>query len=136
MSRAILIVAAVLLLGASLPAQDAAPDAAQKDEAKKEVSKKTQLTVQVLDQKQQPVPDAHVIVRFKEPRLLRDKRVSWEAKTNRKGVVVLSDIPKGGIKVQVIARGFQTYGDEHELSQAEEQVTILLKSPTDQVSAY
>jgi hypothetical protein len=68
--------------------------------------------------------------------LRRDKRVSWEAKTNRKGVLVLSDLPAGTIQVQVIAKGFQTYGDEHKLQQPQEEVTIRLQQPADQVSAY
>jgi hypothetical protein len=129
MQRAVFIVAAVLFLGTSL--------GAQKDEGKKK-DRTTQLTLQVLTgENKQPVPNAHVVVRFKEGRLLRtDKRVSWEAKTNRKGVVVFSDVPLGGIKVQVIAQGFQTYGDEHDLTKPEEEVTILLQPPKGQVSAY
>ena len=128
MQRAAFIVAAVLLLGTPL--------AAQKEEVKKKDGT-TQLTLQVLTETKQPVADAHVVVRFKEERLLRrDKRVSWEAKTNRKGVVVLSDIPWGAVKVQVIARGYQTYGDEHDLAKPEESVTVLLQQPKGQVSAY
>ena len=99
--------------------------------------KTTRLTLQVLrDADKQPVADAHVVLHFKVEKLLKDKRASWEAKTNRKGVVVLPDVPLGVAKVQIIARGYQTYGDEHELSKPEEAVTILLKPPQKQVSAY
>jgi hypothetical protein len=108
----------------------AAPLAAQEDEA-------SRLTLQVLNQDKQPVADAHVVVRFTEERMLRrDKRVSWEAKTNRKGVVVLSDIPRGAVKIQIIAKGFQTYGGQHQLSKAEEELTLELLPPKGQVSAY
>lgn len=128
MQRAVFIVAAVLFLGTSL--------GAQKEEANPK-NGTTQLTLQVLaHENKQPVPDAHVVIKFKEGRLLRDKRVSWEAKTNRKGIVVFSDIPTGGIKVQVIAQGFRTYGDDHDLKKPEEDVTILLEQPKGQVSAY
>ena len=99
--------------------------------------KTTRLTLQVLrEADKQPVADAHVVLHFKVEKLLKDKRASWEAKTNRKGVVVLPDVPLGVAKVQIIARGYQTYGDEHELSKPEEAVTILLKPPQKQVSAY
>ena len=133
MQRATFIVAVVLFLGTSL--------GAQKQETNRKADEKegiTQLTLQVLaHENNQPVADAHVVVRFKEGRFLRkDKRVSWEAKTNRKGIVVFSDIPTGGIKVQVIAQGFQTYGDDHDLSKPQEEVTILLEPPKGQVSAY
>jgi len=39
-------------------------------------------------------------------------------------------------KVQIIAKGYQTYGDEHPLTKPEEEVTILLKPPQKQISAY
>ena len=129
MRHAGIIVAVLLLLATHL--------AGQNSEEQKEDGN-TRLTLQVLTESdKQPVPDAHVIVRFTEERLLRrDKRVSWEAKTNRKGVVVLSDIPTGNIKVQIIAKGFQTYGDQHELEKPQEEVTIMLQTPKGQVSAY
>jgi hypothetical protein len=129
MRRAAIIVAAVLLVATHLAAQDSA-------ESRDDGS--TRLTLQVLNEtNQQPVADAHVVVRFTEERILRrDKRVSWQAKTNRKGVLVLSDLPTGTVKVQVIAKGFQTYGDQHELAKPQEDLTILLQPPKDQVSAY
>jgi len=129
MRRAVIIVAALLLVATRLGGQNAGEQ--EKDE-------NTRLTLQVLSEsKKEPVADAHVIVRFTEERMLRrDKRVSWEAKTNRKGFVVLSDVPTGTIKVQIIAKGYQTYGDQHELENQEEEVTILLQPPKGQVSAY
>ena len=129
MRRTGIIVAALLLVATQLAGQNAAE---QKDDAN------TRLTLQVLNEtNKQPVVGAHVVVRFTEERLLRrDKRVSWEAKTNRKGEVVLSDLPTGNVKVQVIAKGFQTYGDQHDLEKPQEKVTILMQPPKGQVSAY
>ena len=99
--------------------------------------KTTRLTLQVLrEADKQPVADAHVVIQFKVEKLLKDRRGSWEAKTNRKGVVVLSDVPLGVARVQIIARGYQTYGDEHDLNKPEQELTILLKPPQKQVSAY
>ena len=124
-----IIVAALLLVATQLAGQNAAE---QKDDAN------TRLTLQVLNEtNKQPVVGAHVVVRFTEERLLRrDKRVSWEAKTNRKGEIILSDLPTGNVKVQVIAKGFQTYGDQHDLEKPQEKLTILLQPPKGQVSAY
>ena len=129
MRRTSIIVAALLLVATQLAGQNAAE---QKDDAN------TRLTLQVLNEtNKQPVVGAHVVVRFTEERLLRrDKRVSWEAKTNRKGEIVLSDLPTGNVKVQVIAKGFQTYGDQHDLEKPQEKVTILLQPPKGQMSAY
>ncbi|MBF8305543.1 MAG: hypothetical protein HW398_731 [Acidobacteria bacterium] len=97
----------------------------------------TQLTLKVLrESDRKPVADAHIVIHFTEEKLLRDKRGSWETKTNRKGEVMLPNVPLGTAKVQVIARGYQTYGNQHELTKAEEELTILLKPPQKQVSAY
>jgi len=116
-------IALLLSVAAALPA------AAQDD--------KTQLTVKVLRESDgKPVADAHVVIHFTEERLLKDRRGTWETKTNRKGEVMLPNVPTGTAKVQVIARGYQTYGDEHHLTKPEEEVTIHLKSPQGQVSAY
>ena len=97
----------------------------------------TQLTVKVLRESDgKPVADAHIVIHFTEGRLLKDKKGTWETKTNRKGEVMLPNVPTGTAKVQVIARGYQTYGDEHQLTKPEEEVTIRLKPPQGQVSAY
>ena len=114
---------ALLAIAAALPA-------AAEDET-------TQLTLQVLrESDRKPVADAHVVVHFTEGRLLKDKRSTWETKTNRKGVVTLPNVPLGSARVQVIARGYQTYGDQHKLTKPAEEVTILLKPPQKQISAY
>ena len=97
----------------------------------------SRLTVQVLRaEDKKPVANAHVVVKFVAEKLLKDKRTSWEAKTNQKGTLVLDNIPTGAIKIQVIASGYQTYGDEHQLTKPEEDLTILLNPPKGQFSAY
>lgn len=100
--------------------------------------KSTRLTVLVMDETtKKPIYNAHVVVRFEmDRRLRRDKRVSWESKADQKGEVVLSGIPRGMVKLQVIARGYQTYGNQHELKQAEQTVSIAMKVPSGQKSAY
>jgi len=98
----------------------------------------TQLTVLILsDASEKPIPDAHVVVRFVVERTLRrDRRVSWESKTNRGGKVVLEDVPEGAVRVQIIARGYRTYGDQHEITGSEQELTIRLTRPQGQVSSY
>jgi len=86
----------------------------------------------------EPVPNAHVVVRFVSGKkfFIKDKRTSWETKTNRRGLVVLDNVPQGVVKIQVIAKGYQTYGQEYELSKEKEDLTVLLKAPQGQLSAY
>lgn len=97
----------------------------------------SRLRLQVMtSESKRPVPNAHVVVRFVQKKFLKDKRTSWETKTNQKGFVVLDKIPYGTIQIQVIARGYQTYGNKHELSEPNEEITILLNPPQRQHSAY
>ena len=99
----------------------------------------SRLNLQVLtDDSKKPVASAHVVVRFVSGKkfFIKDKRTSWEAQTNKKGELMLEGIPLGKIKIQVIARGYQTFGDDFELQKPEENLTILLKRPSKQVSAY
>ena len=128
MRKAALIVAVFLLLPTFLALTCLA---AEEEET-------TRLTVRVVSEtNDKPVNDAHVVVRFVTARTLRrDKRTSWEAKTNQRGMLVLTQIPYGAVRVQVIARGYQTYGEQFELSKPEQELTIQLKLPPEQVSAY
>jgi hypothetical protein len=99
----------------------------------------SRLTLQVLtEESKKPVPSAHVVVRFVSGKkfFIKDKRTSWEAQTDKRGELTLDDVPLGRVKVQVIARGYQTFGNEFELTKSQEDVTILLKPPAKQVSAY
>lgn len=101
----------------------------------------TTLTVAVMDAvKDRPVPKAAVTVHFVSGRrMLRMKKVraEWNTKTNNKGLAELPEMPSGRVRLQVIAPGFQTYGDEFEISGKEQTVTVKLKRPSDkQVSAH
>jgi hypothetical protein len=99
----------------------------------------TRLTFEILkDENKKPVTSAHIVVRFVNGKkfFIKDKQTSWEAQTNRSGQVTFPGFPTGHIKVQVIAKGFQTFGEEFDLSKPEETLTIYLKPPAGQVSAY
>ena len=134
--------ALALLAGApGLTAQDRGSMARDQDIPElpaKDTDKTTRLTVEVLDDStKKPIYNAHVVVRFEVDRKLRrDRRVSWESKANQRGEVVLNAIPRGTVKIQVIARGYQTYGDQHELNQSEQKLTVAMKTPSEQKSAY
>ena len=59
-----------------------------------------------------------------------------ELKTDAEGKAESDGIPFGLLRVQVIAPGFQTFGDDYTIDQAEQVVTIRLKRPTDQYTIY
>ena len=46
------------------------------------------------------------------------------------------DIPYGSVQVQVLAKGFQTFGEDYEVKQAQLEITVKLKHPAGQYSTY
>ncbi len=100
----------------------------------------TIITVEVKNLDGKPVERASVIVRFAEGRSIKKfgkKTVlNWELRTNQIGVAKIPAIPQGKILVQVIAKGYQTYGDTIEINEPERTIEVKLKPPQPQFSAH
>lgn len=82
-----------------------------------------------------PVKNAEVVLHFldKEGRIKQD---SMELKTHDDGKADVPGIPYGKIRVQVIAHGYRTFGEDYQVSQAQMSITIKLQKPQDQFSIY
>jgi hypothetical protein len=87
-----------------------------------------------------PVERASVIVRFVEGRSIaklgKKIRTSWETRTNMEGVARIPAVPQGKIMVQVIAKGYQTFGKEFEIQEEEKTIEIRLNPPQPQYSVH
>jgi hypothetical protein len=59
-----------------------------------------------------------------------------ELKTDPEGKSSFDGIPYGKLRVQVLAQGFQTYGEDFEVNQPKMEITIKLKRPQGQYSIY
>jgi hypothetical protein len=59
-----------------------------------------------------------------------------QLKTDSEGKTGFRGIPYGKLRVQVLATGFQTYGEDFEINQPEHQFEIKLKPPQRQYSIY
>jgi hypothetical protein len=59
-----------------------------------------------------------------------------ELKTDAEGKSSFDGIPYGRLRVQVLASGFQTYGEDFEVNQPAMSFTIRLKRPQGQYSIY
>lgn len=59
-----------------------------------------------------------------------------ELKTDADGKASLDIVPYGKLRIQAIAPGLQTYGDDIEISQPEQQITIKMNRPQNQYSIY
>lgn len=60
----------------------------------------------------------------------------FQLKTDAEGKTETDGIPYGLLRVQVIATGFQTFGDDYTVNQAEQVVAIRLKRPQSQYTIY
>jgi hypothetical protein len=100
----------------------------------------TKLRIEVRNPGDKPVDRAGVIVRFVEGRSIakfgKKIRTRWELRTNQEGVVNIPPIPQGKILIQVIAKGYQTFGEYIEVNEEEKTVPVSLKSPQPQYSAH
>jgi hypothetical protein len=59
-----------------------------------------------------------------------------ELKANEDGKCSFDGIPYGKLRVQVLAHGFQTFGQDYEIEQPRMAITIKLKRPQQQYSIY
>jgi len=78
-----------------------------------------------------PVPNASVYVRFNEAGgfLHKDKLAEMNFKTNQDGSVKVPDVPQGKVLIQVVAKGWHTYGKWYDVDKDEITVSIKLEPP-------
>jgi len=100
----------------------------------------TTLTISVKSQSGKPVENASVIVKFLKShsikKLGKRTRTEWEMRTNQEGTVKIPPIPQGTILVQVIAKNFQTFGQNFDVDDDEKTLDITLNPPQPQYSAH
>ena len=62
---------------------------------------------------------------------------NMELKTNEDGKTIIDVLPIGDtVRLQVIARGFQTFGEDYKIDKAEMGIEIRLRRPGEQYSIY
>jgi hypothetical protein len=63
-------------------------------------------------------------------------RGGLELKTDANGKTSFDGIPYGKLRVQVLASGFQTFGEDYDVNQGKMDFTVRLKRPQGQYSIY
>jgi len=66
----------------------------------------------------------------------KQSKGGMELKTDQDGKTSLDAVPYGKLRIQAIAPGLQTYGDDVEINQPEQQITIKMNRPQEQYSIY
>ena len=111
------------------PAQDKLADS--KKDSKPSDPTTTKLRIHVVSADDKPVSNASVYVRFPVAGGLfhKEKLAELNLKTNEDGSVKVPDIPRGKILIQVVAKGWKTYGKWHEIDTEAMTVEIKLEPP-------
>lgn len=87
------------------------------------------------DESGKPVRNAAVVMHPVENNGKQEKG-GLELKTDSNGEASYDGVPYGKLRVQVLAPGFQTFGEDYDISQPELAVTVRLKRPSGQYSIY
>ena len=75
-----------------------------------------------------PVTNATVYLKYEEKRFLRkDKKIEFTSKTNDDGKAVFPLVPEGRVLVQIVAKGWKTYGKYYELEGPKQTLEVKLQ---------
>jgi hypothetical protein len=100
----------------------------------------TKLQVRVTNLEGKPIDRASVVVKFVKGRsaIKLGKKVytHWETRTNQEGLAKVPELPQGQLLIQVIAKGYQTFGGTFDVNEEEKTVDVKLNPPQPQYSAH
>jgi hypothetical protein len=66
----------------------------------------------------------------------KQERGGLQLKCDANGKAEYDGVPYGKLRVQVLAQGFQTFGQDYDVDQPVEEITIRMKRPQEQYSIY
>ena len=91
--------------------------------------------VVVRDENGKPVRNAAVVLHPVEDNG-KQARGGIELKTDPDGKANYDGVPYGKMRIQVLASGFQTFGNDYDIGHPNEEISIKLKRPDKQYSIY
>src|SRR5215470_8703003 len=129
-SLRLLTVAVTLVAASSISLS--AQDSAHRGRKYKPPPPTSKIEVTVLrDSDSKPIENASVIFH------LDGEKGNMELKTNEDGKSVIDILPIGStMRLQIIAKGFQTYGQDYKIEKSEMAVDVRMKRPARQYSIY
>src|SRR5271167_786247 len=89
----------------------------------------------VKDDNNKPVSNAGVVL-HPVGKNGQQSKGGFELKTDNEGKALTEGVPYGRLRIQVLAPGFQTFGDDYKIDKPEMEIEIRLKRPSDQLSIY
>jgi hypothetical protein len=77
-----------------------------------------------------PVENASVYVKYIEERkLLKDKKLELNVKTNREGIAHVTGAKPGRVLIQIVADGWKTFGHWFDITEPKQTIKIHLDRP-------
>ncbi len=122
--RALLVLLAMLFgLALLTPALNAQSDKAPAAADKRNGTSRLRIELTGGDSNK-PVADASIYLRFPD-----QKKVELDLKTNQEGIARSPEIRQGKVLIQVVAQGWKTYGEYHDVTESEQTIQIHLVKP-------
>lgn len=110
---------------AQVPAKDAK---AAKQEKENPVT--TLKIVVTGGEKEAPVSNASVYVRYEQPRFLRSpEKIELDLKTDMEGIAKVKDVPRIRVLIQIVKDGWKPFGEYYLLTKDEQTIAIKLQAP-------
>jgi hypothetical protein len=91
--------------------------------------------VVIRDYNGKPVRNASVVMHPVEKNG-KQSRGGLQIKTDADGKASFDGVPYGKLRVQVLATGFQTFGDDYAVDRPSMEITVKMKRPAGQYSIY
>jgi hypothetical protein len=112
-------------------ASDSSGSSKDKKDSKSSEPASTKLRIVVTNSRSDPVPNASVYVRFNTSGglLHHDQLAELDLKTNQDGTAKAPPVPQGKILIQVVAKGWHTYGKWYDIETDEQLISIKLDPP-------
>jgi len=91
--------------------------------------------VVIRDYNGKPIRNASVVMHPVEKNG-KQSRGGLQIKTDADGKASFDGVPYGKLRIQVLASGFQTYGDDYSIDRPTVEITVKMKRPQGQYSIY
>ena len=91
--------------------------------------------VVIRDYNGKPIRNASVVMHPVEKNGKQSKG-GLQLKTDAEGKASFDGVPYGKLRIQVLAQGFQTFGDDYAIEKPTMEITVKMKRPQGQYSIY
>jgi hypothetical protein len=89
----------------------------------------------IKDENGKPVRNAEIVLHSVDKHG-KQKSDGLELKTHEDGRAEIGGVPFGKIRVQVVAHGLRTFGEDYDINQPNHEITIKMQKPQDQYTIY